>query len=326
VPEIVDPPNRVDARRLLRGAPLERSEVVDVEVAASLAGKQQRRAVVVLDSLERVKCAALLVPWAAIPFLTLRAATAPAIGSWPAAASMSGSGSRSPAPRLPPSTAPRAERSPPPSLGRCSSAMHGSTSSPPTVPPTSPRQSAKRRWSSFRLQPCASGSSGQRGAGASNEAARHGWRSRWIATPMSASKKCIRFVSTPTRKGWPSRALVSSARLYWHSLASSVGSFDKVPAPSAYSRFPADNVALSERWARTRFTDLRYYGTPARGRSFRSLRGPFRVRHRGARGAPRSRLSVGLVRDVLWVGPPGWCPCHGVIWKIGHPIRVRHRS
>jgi hypothetical protein len=59
---------------------------------------------------------------------------------------------------------------------------------------------------------------------------------------MSASKKWIRFVSTPTRKGWPSRALVSSARLYWHSLASSVGSFDKVPASSAYSRFSAETL------------------------------------------------------------------------------------
>jgi hypothetical protein len=41
-----------------------------------------------------------------------------------------------------------------------------------------------------------------------------------------------------------------------------------VRAPSAYSRFPADNVALSERWARTRFTDLRYCGTPERGGQF----------------------------------------------------------
>jgi hypothetical protein len=40
-----------------------------------------------------------------------------------------------------------------------------------------------------------------------------------------------------------------------------VGSFDQVPARSACSRFPADNVALSERWARTRFTELRNYGT-----------------------------------------------------------------
>jgi epoxide hydrolase len=101
---------------------------------------------------------------------------------------------------------------------------------------------------------------------------------------------------------WLKAAATSSARLYWHSLASSVGSFDEVPAPSAYSRFPADNVALSERWARTRFTDLRYDGTPARGGHFAAYEAP-----------------------SGWV-PPGRCPRHGVIWKIGHPIRVRHRS
>jgi len=43
-----------------------------------------------------------------------------------------------------------------------------------------------------------------------------------------------------------------------------VGSFVEVPAPSAYCRFPTGNLALSKRWARTRFTDLRYYGTPTR--------------------------------------------------------------
>src|ERR1700736_6197628 len=32
---------------------------------------------------------------------------------------------------------------------------------------------------------------------------------------------------------WLNAAAVSPARLYWHSLASSVGSFDEVPAPSA---------------------------------------------------------------------------------------------
>jgi hypothetical protein len=46
---------------------------------------------------------------------------------------------------------------------------------------------------------------------------------------------------------WLNAAATSSARLYWHSLVSSLASFGEVPAPSAYSRFPADNVALSER-------------------------------------------------------------------------------
>jgi hypothetical protein len=43
---------------------------------------------------------------------------------------------------------------------------------------------------------------------------------------------------------------------------------------AAYSRFPADNVALSERWARTRYTDLRYYGTPAHGGHFAAYEAP----------------------------------------------------
>jgi epoxide hydrolase len=73
---------------------------------------------------------------------------------------------------------------------------------------------------------------------------------------------------------WLNAAATSSAHLYWHSLASSVGSFDEVPAPSAYSRFPADNVAVSERWARTRYTDLRYYGTPERGGHFAAYEAP----------------------------------------------------
>jgi epoxide hydrolase len=73
---------------------------------------------------------------------------------------------------------------------------------------------------------------------------------------------------------WLNAAAASSARLYWHSLVSSIETFDEVPAPSAYSRFPADNVALSERWARTRYTDLRYYGTPQRGGHFAAYENP----------------------------------------------------
>ena len=72
---------------------------------------------------------------------------------------------------------------------------------------------------------------------------------------------------------WLGAAATSSGRLYWHS-RSSVGTFDEIPTPSAYSRFPADNVALSDRWARTRFTDLRYYGTPARGGHFAAYEAP----------------------------------------------------
>src|SRR5262249_50120895 len=55
VPEIVDPPQQFNAGSFLSRAPLERSEVVDVEVAAALAGKEQWRTVAVPDSIERLE-------------------------------------------------------------------------------------------------------------------------------------------------------------------------------------------------------------------------------------------------------------------------------
>ena len=45
VPEIVDPSERIDARGLLCRSPLVGTEVVDVEVAAALAGKDEWRVV-----------------------------------------------------------------------------------------------------------------------------------------------------------------------------------------------------------------------------------------------------------------------------------------
>src|SRR5262249_59230775 len=51
--------SRLDARRSLGGSPLERAEVADVEVAASLAGKQKRRAVAGHDPVERIESASL---------------------------------------------------------------------------------------------------------------------------------------------------------------------------------------------------------------------------------------------------------------------------
>src|SRR5580693_4633472 len=107
---------------------------------------------------------------------------------------------------------------------------------------------------------------------------------------------------------WLNAAAASSARLYWHSLASSVGTFDKVPAPSAYSRFPADNVALSERWARTRYTDLRYYGTllaaTGSGRPRRGWRPRGRARPARAGAGTRSPGRPGRRPGA----PPPGCP------------------
>jgi hypothetical protein len=55
MPEIVEPANRVDARGFLGWPPLVWAEVVDVELAASLSGKEERRPVAV-DPVERVEC------------------------------------------------------------------------------------------------------------------------------------------------------------------------------------------------------------------------------------------------------------------------------
>jgi hypothetical protein len=54
VPELADPPNRLDTGGHLR-RPLTGAEVVDVEVAASLARKQQGRVRAVPDPLERLE-------------------------------------------------------------------------------------------------------------------------------------------------------------------------------------------------------------------------------------------------------------------------------
>jgi pimeloyl-ACP methyl ester carboxylesterase len=53
-----------------------------------------------------------------------------------------------------------------------------------------------------------------------------------------------------------------------------ISSFDDVAVPSAYTRFPKEIVTVSERWLRTRFTDLRYYHSVAKGGHFAALEQP----------------------------------------------------
>lgn len=72
---------------------------------------------------------------------------------------------------------------------------------------------------------------------------------------------------------WLTNTAASSARLYWESFAM-ISSFDEVAAPSAYSRFPREIVNVSERWLRTRFTDLRYYHAVGKGGHFAALEQP----------------------------------------------------
>ena len=73
---------------------------------------------------------------------------------------------------------------------------------------------------------------------------------------------------------WLTATAASSARLYWESFKPVLSSFEPVPAPAAYSCFPGDVFTMSERWARTRYPDLRYYSQPARGGHFPSMEQP----------------------------------------------------
>lgn len=72
---------------------------------------------------------------------------------------------------------------------------------------------------------------------------------------------------------WLTNTAASSARLYWESFAM-ISSFDEVALPSAYTLFPKEIVQVSERWLRTRFTDLRYYHAVAKGGHFAALEQP----------------------------------------------------
>lgn len=72
---------------------------------------------------------------------------------------------------------------------------------------------------------------------------------------------------------WLTNSATSSARLYWESF-SALGSFDEVPVPSAYTRFPKEIMTVTERWLRTRFTGLRYYHEVTKGGHFAALEQP----------------------------------------------------
>nr|WP_217451608.1 hypothetical protein [Candidatus Frankia nodulisporulans] len=62
---------------------------------------------------------------------------------------------------------------------------------------------------------------------------------------------------------WFTGTGASSARLYWESLREVDA--DEVAVPSGISVFPHEIFRASRRWAERRFTDLRWFGEPARG-------------------------------------------------------------
>ncbi len=73
---------------------------------------------------------------------------------------------------------------------------------------------------------------------------------------------------------WFTATAASSARLYWESFKGLLADFTPITVPAAYSCFPEDLFTMTERWARTRFADLRYYSQPERGGHFPSLEQP----------------------------------------------------
>jgi len=75
---------------------------------------------------------------------------------------------------------------------------------------------------------------------------------------------------------WHTRTAASSARLYWESFgaSSAAGSSEPLACPVAYSVFPHDIFTASERWARTRYPDLRHYRRLERGGHFAALEQP----------------------------------------------------
>jgi pimeloyl-ACP methyl ester carboxylesterase len=71
---------------------------------------------------------------------------------------------------------------------------------------------------------------------------------------------------------WFTASAASSARLYWESFKHV--DMEPVACPAGVSSFPKEILGVSERWARTRFTDLRWYGAPSRGGHFAAFEQP----------------------------------------------------
>ena len=73
---------------------------------------------------------------------------------------------------------------------------------------------------------------------------------------------------------WLANSGASSARLYWESFRKSLGATETIPLPTAYTQFPKEIFNISERWMRTRFTDLRYYHAVDQGGHFAAFEQP----------------------------------------------------
>jgi pimeloyl-ACP methyl ester carboxylesterase len=74
---------------------------------------------------------------------------------------------------------------------------------------------------------------------------------------------------------WLTNSAASSARMYWENAHYLDTEPDRpVRIPTAYTQFPEEIFAFSERWLRTRFSDLRYYHAAERGGHFAAFEQP----------------------------------------------------
>lgn len=71
---------------------------------------------------------------------------------------------------------------------------------------------------------------------------------------------------------WLGAAGASAARLYWESYSRQ--SMDPITVPTGISIFPQEIIRLSQRWAATRYADIRYYHALDRGGHFAALEQP----------------------------------------------------
>jgi epoxide hydrolase len=73
---------------------------------------------------------------------------------------------------------------------------------------------------------------------------------------------------------WLNATAGSSARLYWESFGTAFAGVEEIATPTAYVAYPREIIRLSERLARSRFTDLRRYSRPEHGGHFAALEVP----------------------------------------------------
>jgi pimeloyl-ACP methyl ester carboxylesterase len=73
---------------------------------------------------------------------------------------------------------------------------------------------------------------------------------------------------------WLTNSAASSARMYWENVQYFNAEPEPVLVPTAYTQFPEEIFAFSERWLRTQFSDLRYYHAAERGGHFAAFEQP----------------------------------------------------